>query len=520
MHTPAMTSPLPQNTLRLGLGLSLFGLTAGPLLGSTQSTATAAAATTKSSSSKKTKTTTKKVASKSTTTVVKRAATGQTGATTPASPNVLVVVADDFGVDASPCYPTFGVDKPTMPTVEQLCRDGVVFENVTASPVCTPSRAAALTGKYGFRTKVGTVDDVLASDETTIFDAVASAPAPYATAAIGKWHLGGNGSDPVHPQSLGVQYFDGFLRGQVQDYRSWPRVTQGATTTSSVYTTTAFTDSAIEWTAKQTKPWFLWLSYNAPHTPFHLPQANLLQRASLNGSDSDIAQNPAPYYFAALEAMDTELGRLLRTMPTATRNNTVVVFMGDNGTPARVIQTPFSRTSAKGTIAEGGVHVPMIVSGAGVTDRGKRSTALVNGVDVFATVADIANAKVAGGVDGRSFRNQLSNAAAPGNRQFAYAELFDGSAVASPSISGSPVATTAARRGAAAPGGAPNAQSSVWSVRDSSYKLVHDMVTGAEQLFDLVNDPGETQPLPSNSTNDAIAAPLRNYAEQLRSGNK
>ena len=410
-------------------------------------------AATKTSKATKTTTRTSKPASTKSTVVP----TAVPGSST-APPNIVFALADDMGVDSSPCYPAFGVVKPRMPNVEQLCNDGVVFDNMTASPVCSPSRAAALTGKYAFRTKVGNVDDELSADEPTVFDVVANAPTPYANAVIGKWHLGGAQPDPTQPQRLGVEYFDGFLRGAVPDYSNWPRVTQGQTSTSSTYTTTAFTDSAIAWTAKQTKPWLLWMAYNAPHTPFHLPPSTLLSNSTLSGAADDIRQNPRGYYLASLEALDAELGRLLRSLPAATRANTVVMFMGDNGTPARAIQAPFSAGTSKGTVSEGGVHVPLVVAGAGVSERGKRSSALLNGVDVFPTIAELARTKSAGPIDGVSFVGQLTNAVGPGSRAFAYAELFTG--------------TTAASE-------------NVWAVRDARYKLVHDVTSGGEQFFDV-----------------------------------
>ncbi len=394
-----------------------------------------------------------------------------------------------------------------------------MFENMTASPVCSPSRAAALTGRYGFRTKIGNVDDELAADETTVLDVVSSAPTPYANAVIGKWHLGGPQPDSTQPQRLGVQYFDGFLRAQVQDYSNWPRVTQGQAANSSTYTTTAFTDSAIDWTSKQTKPWLLWLAYNAPHAPFHLPPANLHTNTSLSGAASDIAQNPRAYYMAALEALDTELGRLLNSLKPETRNNTVITLMGDNGTPARVVQAPFTADTAKGTVSEGGVHVPLVVAGAGVTEKGKRSSALLNGVDVFPTIADLAKTKSTGPIDGVSFIEQLANSAAPGLRTFAYSEFFTGGVGA-----GGAVATGRPQRRPGAAGApspvatssGPASASNVWAVRDSRYKLIHDVTTGTEELYDLESDPGETLALPLTGQNADIALKLASYANRLR----
>jgi arylsulfatase B len=526
--------------LGVGMAVSLPGLSetnpASAASKTTSKSATASKTSTKTPTKTPAKTKTKSTANPKST-VATTAVTGSTGSNS-APPNIVFVLADDMGVDASPCYPAFGTVKPKMPNVEKLCNEGVVFDNMTASPVCSPSRAAALTGKYGFRTNVGNVDDQLSSEETTALDVVASAPIPYANAVIGKWHLAGAQPDPTQPERLGAQYYDGFLRGAVQSYSSWPRVTQGQTNTSSTYTTTALADSAIAWTGKQTKPWLLWLAFNAPHAPFHLPPANLLSNSTLSGAATDITQNPRNYYFAAMEALDTELGRFLQSIPPATRSNTVVLFMGDNGTPARVIQAPFAADTSKGTVAEGGVHVPLIVAGAGVTEKGKRSAALLNGVDVFSTIAELARAKPTAPVDGLSFAGQFSNTSTPGLRTFAYSELFTGtaptaSATATATATGTATATIAvapaggngALRPRAAAGGAGGAagaaggnaaDAKVWAVRDARYKLVHDVTTGSEELFDLQADPGETTALSVAGPNSEIAAKLKAFVTQLR----
>ena len=492
-----------------GLGAALV---VNPLLTSVTAPQTASAATRKTTRVKSPA----KVKPTVTTTVKAKAS----------APNILFVLADDMGVDASPCYPAFGIAKPKMPNVEHLCHDGVVFDNMTASPVCSPSRAAALTGRYGFRTNVGNVDDELSADETSIHDVVAAAPVPYANALIGKWHLGGAQPDPTQPQRLGVEYFDGFLRAQVQDYSNWPRVTQGQASTSTTYTTTAFTDSAIAWTSKQTKPWFLWLAYNAPHTPFHLPPAALGPDSTLSGTAGDVAQNPQKYYFAALEALDKELGRLLASLPSTTRENTVVMFMGDNGTPSRVVQEPFTIDNSKGTVSEGGVHVPLIVAGAGVTQRATRNASLLNGVDVFPTIAELAHAKVTSPIDGVSFASTFQKEGASSARTFAYSELFTGTIRAS---AATPTRSTVAggrprpgggngSGGVALPGGgASTAGVNVWAVRDERYKLVHDVTTGDEQVFDLQTDPSESRGTAPTGAMEAVASKLRDIVARLRS---
>src|SRR6185369_15033160 len=95
-----------------------------------------------------------------------------------------------------------------------------------------------------------------------------------------------------------------------------------------------------------TNNWFLWLAFNAPHDPFHKPPNDLHSYHDLSASSTAVAQNPRPYYEAMAEAMDTEFGRLLKTID---RSNTVIIFVGDNGTPPEVVQPPFVAARAKGS---------------------------------------------------------------------------------------------------------------------------------------------------------------------------
>jgi arylsulfatase A-like enzyme len=401
------------------------------------------------------------------------------------TPNIVLIIADDLGIDAHPCYPV-GKEKPNAPTLTALCQQGVVFENAWVYPVCTPTRAAILTGKYGFRTKVGGVGDLLSTEETSIQRVLSQAPTPYKNAVIGKWHVGGHEPDPNHPRQLGIDFYSGFMDGMVSDYANWQGVEQGKPFQSKTYTTTAFTDKAIAWVKQQQQPWFLWLAYNAPHAPFHSPPVQLRSQTQLPEDPQVIRQNPRPNYFAAIEAMDREIGRFLTTMSPETRQNTVVIFIGDNGSPRPVVQSPFTRASAKGTVKEGGVRVPFVVAGAGVTRSNAREPALVTGTDLFATIAAIANIQSPTGKDSVSFKDALTSDRFQG-RSLAYTEFFN------PSIN-------------------------QWAIRNSQYKLIHNVTTGEESLYDLKTDLAEQQNLLIASENaKKIASQLRESARQLRS---
>lgn len=396
-----------------------------------------------------------------------------------APPNILLIIADDMGLDASPCY-AVGSDKPRMPHLERLCREGLVFENAYAAPMCSPTRATILTGRYGFRTGVGTAvgrrsDKGLALSETTLFQFLdRHAPEKYAHAVIGKWHLSAANNGGIdHPAKAGVGYYAGVISGTIRDYFSWPRTHQGETRTVDRYITSALTDEAIGWIGKQgDKPWFLWLAHVAPHLPLHLPPKALHTRHHLAADPPRGRRGGTEYYLAALEALDREMGRLLAAAP----KNTVVVFIGDNGTPNQTVQDPYERGRAKASVFEGGTHVPMIVWGHDVTRAGQREKRLVNSTDLFATIAELAGIVRASTdkwpEDSVSFRRFLGSSSGT-DRNVAYVEQFG------------PAGGQANNR---------RQQQYGWAIRDDRWKYVTNARHG-EQFFDLRTDPHEQNDL-------------------------
>ena len=218
---------------------------------------------------------------------------------TSTKPNILLIIADDMGLDATPNY-SEGTVKPNMPILQGLMNSGITFENFWSYPVCSPTRASILTGKYGSKTGVLKVGDVISTSETSLQKYINEGTSnAYATAIIGKWHLSNSATDPI---TMGVDYYAGLLTGGVQSYTNWNLTENGLTANTTEYTTTKFTDLAIDWVDKQTKPWFLWLAYNAPHTPFHLAPTDLHTQGSLPTDDASVNANPLPYYLSALSS--------------------------------------------------------------------------------------------------------------------------------------------------------------------------------------------------------------------------
>ncbi len=333
------------------------------------------------------------------------------------NPNILLIIADDMGLDACPGY-QIGDQKPTMPNLQGMINTGIRFNNVWANAVCTPTRSSILTGKYGFRNGMTKVGDELSTSETSIQSFLdMHTNEAYSNSVIGKWHLSENAN---HPASVGIRHYAGLLSGGVQSYSNWNLTENGQTSISNEYSTTKLTDLAIDWLDQQTKPWFLWLAYNSPHTPFHLPPDSLHTQNGLATDQASIDANPTPYYMAMLEAMDTEIGRLLNTLSTEELANTIIIFLGDNGSPNQVAQEYNSRR-VKGSIYQGGINVPMIISGKGVNRFNQTEDALINSTDLFATIADIAGTGITDINDSKSFKPLFNSSSTI--RSYVYSEV-------------------------------------------------------------------------------------------------
>ena len=367
-------------------------------------------------------------------------------------PNVLLIIADDLGVDALGMY-GIGADAPITPHLDQLRSEGLLYTNVWSYPTCTPTRAAIASGLYSGKTGVLGVPGTLELSYRTIFEFVAEAsPYSYANAVIGKWHIGDRG-DEDHPNDQGVDHYVGYLNGEVPDYREWTRTENGTSAASSSYITTELTDEAIEWLGEQVTPWFLWVAHVAPHSPFHLPPDSLYSRTQTNGVRSQ--------YLAMVESFDHEVGRILAAIPETERDSTVIIVVGDNGTPGKALQA-YPDGHAKGTLYEGGIRVPMIVAGRGVTRAGETESGLVNLIDLYATIAEIAGIELEGGINNsRTLLPTFTDPDAPGV-PFNFIEY--------------------------------DSEVSGWTIRDERYKLIV-FSDQSREFYDLSIDPLEEREL-------------------------
>ncbi len=358
--------------------------------------------------------------------------------------NVLILVADDLGTEMIGAYGQ-GVDPAPTPNIDRLAAEGVLFRNAWSQATCSPTRATIQTGRYGFRTGIGRVIETY-SNEAALSPAEITLPemldrgtsGRYAHAAFGKWHLGsiplgGN----LAPNVAGYRHYAGSLEGQIPDYFDWIKVVDGRASRVTRYATSETVDDALQWIEAQTGPWMCYVAFQAPHAPYHHPPGYLhtqvLPPEGPRPTCSSPGSDPRPFYKAMVEALDTEIGRLLDGLPPAMAEHTTVIFLSDNGSES-CVRAPSSQ--GKGTLYRGGINIPFIVWGSRVRQAGE-CLGLVNTTDVFATVADLADVDpgTLGDLaqDSVSLLPYLLDPERPSVRRWIYAETF------SPNGAGNPV---------------------------------------------------------------------------------
>ena len=392
-------------------------------------------------------------------------------------PNILLVIADDLGVDVMNGYHD-GDIMPTTPTLDSLRSVGITFENVFSAPKCSPSRASILSGKYGIVNGVQGTPGNLELVHTSIFKELESQTnGLYKDAVIGKWHIS-NPQDPMHPTDHGADLYTGLLGAQPDDYYAWNKTENGVTSIDSSYITTALTDASIDWVNTQNQPWFLWLAHAAPHMPFHVPPSHMYT--------VDSPTNSFRRYLAMIESIDYELNRLLNAMTDSTRANTLVFFIGDNGTPGNLLRD-YPDGHGKSTLYQGGVRVPMIIAGSGVSRQGVREPALVHIDDLYATILEVAGATLPGGIyNSLSFSHLLTSETGP-ERDYNYTDLRNDG------VNG-------------------------WAIRNAQYKLI-EYIDGTQEFYDLINDSLEVNDLLESAltgSQQLTKSDLEAEAEQIR----
>ncbi len=286
-------------------------------------------------------------------------------------PNIVLIVADDMG------YGDFGLyseGRLRTSALDQLASGALrLTQHYAGSAVCSPSRAALLTGRYPHRTGAITPQETLgydriALDEVTIADSLRAAG--YATGMVGKWHNGA--LDPAyHPNTRGFDEFAGFRGGWMDYYEWWLDRNGSISAGDGTYLTDVLTNEAVGFVRRhRDEPFFLMVTYNAPHSPLQAPE-DVVQRYESEGHSRGVAIT-----YAMIEVMDRGIAAIRQAIrETGKEDDTIFMFTSDNG-PAFILrddQVPegvsidttrfnLGLNGAKGTVLEGGIRVPMLVS--------------------------------------------------------------------------------------------------------------------------------------------------------------
>jgi arylsulfatase A-like enzyme len=323
------------------------------------------------------------------------------GSAQPRSPNIVLIVSDDMG------YADIGVHGSRdilTPNIDALARDGIRFTDAyVTGPYCSPTRAGLLTGRYPQRFGHEFNPDQrptmhheigLPVGEITIADYFKSAG--YRTALFGKWHLGK--SQEFHPMSRGFDEFFGFLDGDhsyIDPEASGPDpLLEGRKpVTKTDYLTDVFTDRAVDFIRRQkARPFFLYVAYNAVHTPMQAPDKYL-------DRFPQIADRTRRTYAAMLSAMDDGIGRILAALrDSGLERNTLIIFFNDNGGPTMPGTTINGSNNAplrgsKRQTWEGGIRVPFIIRWKGRLPEGKIDSRPIIQLDVLPTALAAAGIK-------------------------------------------------------------------------------------------------------------------------------
>jgi arylsulfatase A len=317
-------------------------------------------------------------------------------------PNILFIMADDLGYGSLSCY---GSKEIKTPNIDRLAANGMRFTDFHSNgPMCTPTRAALMTGRYPQRCRWVPDNELspafvkqrrenmkqrwawgISLDEVTLAEVLQKAG--YKTALFGKWHLGYDAR--FHPMNQGFDEFRGYIAGAV-DYHThvsesglseldwWDNKT---IKNEKGYTTDLLTKYAEEFIVRhKDSPFFLYLAHAAPHTP-------------LQGRDPSVKKSKEATYKEMIEVLDESVGTLCRVLCEQQLDaKTLVIFCSDNGPAGNLLSPAGSFKGGKGSVYEGGHRVPFIASWPGVIPPGSTSGQTVMTMDFFPTFATLAGA--------------------------------------------------------------------------------------------------------------------------------
>ena len=328
-------------------------------------------------------------------------------------PNIIIILADDAGYSD---FGFMGSDEIKTPNIDQLALDGVTFNNAYVSAsVCSPSRAGLLTGMYQqrFGHECNLDSDVNNSfDPNQITIAEALKTEGYNTGLIGKWHLGDKTQN--HPLKNGFDYFWGFISG-ARNYFYDPNeksrnsirnvVENYSETNFEGYLTDVLADKAVSFIDKNHQsntPFFLFLSFNAPHTPMQAKNEVL----------EKFKDNPRKVYASMMWSMDEAIGNVIEGLKENNQyDNTIIYFLSDNGAAMSNDASPFPFKGWKGNQYEGGIKTPMIMTWKNKIKSNTQFDGFISALDIFKTSLEASNVdkEFMMNADGKNIMNYLND---------------------------------------------------------------------------------------------------------------
>lgn len=330
-------------------------------------------------------------------------------------PNVLLILVDDLGYNDVSYYGNKDIKTPNL---DKLCKAGMRFDNFYAnSPVCSPTRASLMTGKYPDAVGVpGLIRYPKDNNWGYLKPDVQLLPAAlkengYATSMVGKWNLGLE--SPNLPNQKGFDYFHGWLEDMMEDYYDHKRhginfMREDDKEVKPVgHATDVFTDwsiDIIEKAANKEKPFFLYLAYNAPHFPVQPPK-DWYEKVMAREPSIDPKRGKL---VALIEHLDDGIGRVVRSLKeTGQYENTLIFFVSDNGGNLDDLANNLPYRDGKQSMFEGGLRVPAFATWPAKIKGGTVSDQQLLTMDIFPTLVDLANGLNNGDWDGESFKQVL-----------------------------------------------------------------------------------------------------------------
>jgi arylsulfatase A-like enzyme len=389
-------------------------------------------------------------------------------------PNIIFILADDLGYGDLGCYSASDIQTPH---IDKLAESGITFTRAYAnSTVCSPSRAAILTGNYPDLVGVpGVIRDMPDNTWGNLKDDAVTLPETlqklnYTTALIGKWHLGYK--SPDLPNDRGFDYFKGYIGDMMDDYYTheragvnWMRENQKPIIPKG-HATDLFTDWTLDYLEKQKnqkKPFFLFLTYNAPHDPIQPPRDWLEKVESREQKATPKRQK----IIALIEHLDYNVGRILNHLKNSPLDkNTIIVFTSDNGGSLEHGANDYPFSGGKGDMLEGGIRVPCLVKLANHTQKMVSDTPFLL-MDFYPTLIKLAGGTVEKELHSRPIPLVQVAKDIPQDRNMIWMR----------------------REGHKYSG------RDYYAISDGRYKLLQNNPFSPYQLFDLFEDPQENAPI-------------------------